>query len=135
MTQFALVKASNNSPHLKAIHELRNNFLSQVVGELFPASSGDGIFVICVEEMDIDALVLEAQKQIINSAKFEETLLFRVVYEIAQTSDEIIFWYGSDYNGLDYIGDVPALLGELESAVSDSACEVYIHYKKTKLDR
>lgn len=132
MTQFALVKSSNSSSHLKSIGELKDDFLSGIVGTLFPNSSDEGIFIICVNGMDIDALMLDAQKQMIKSAKFEGTLLFSVVDEVAQTSDEIIFWYGSDYDGLDCIYDVPALLGKLEEAVSDSACELYIHYKRAK---
>lgn len=132
MTQFALVKANKSSPHLQPIDELKDDFLLGIVGKLFPGSSDDEIFIIYVDGMDIDALMLDAQKQMIESTKFEGTLLCNVIDKVAQTSDEIIFWYGSDYDGLDYIYDVPALLSKLGEAVSDSACELYIHYKKAK---
>lgn len=132
MTQFALVKTSNSCPSLKPVEELGDDFLEGVAGKLFPDSSIDEIFVLDVDGEDIDGLMLDAQKLVIESSKFEGTELYSAIGKVAQAADELIFWYGSDYDDLECVYDVPALLSKLEEAVSDSTCELYIHYKEAK---
>ncbi len=58
--------------------------------------------------------------------------IYGVVTEVAASINEFVFWYGSDYGDLDYVYDVPTLLNIIERAVSDSACEVYIRYKRNE---
>lgn len=135
MTQFALVKTSNNFPGLKPVSELRDDFLAGVASKLFPGSSSDKIFVFDVNGKDVDGLMLDAQKHIVGSSKFEETVLFHTIGKVARAVDEIILWYASDYENLECVYNVSTLLRKLEEAVSDSTCEIYIHYKKMKQNR
>lgn len=132
MTQFALVKMNNGGPSLKPVEGLRDDFLSGVARKLFPDSAIDQIFVINTDGKDIDSLMLDAQKLVIDSSEFEGTELYSAIGEIAQAADELIFWYGSDCDDLECVYDVTALLKKLEDAVRDSTCELYIHYKKAK---
>jgi hypothetical protein len=97
--------------------------------KLFPSSSDNNVFVLDSEGKNIDQLMLDAQKMV-RFSKFEKTELYHVINTIAPTVYEFAFWYGSDYEDLDYVYDVPTLLIKLEEAVSESACELYVHYKK-----
>jgi hypothetical protein len=130
MTQFVLVKTSNSCPDIKPVEGLKDDFLLGVAGKLFPNSSVNEIFVLDVDGEDIDSLMLDAQKLLIESSKFEETAVYSAIGKVAQAVDELIFWYGSDYDDLECVYDVSVLLRKIEDAVSESACELYIHYKK-----
>ena len=129
MTQFVLVRSSIKRSGLKLVEELHDDFLIGMVVKLFPDSPFGEIFVIDDGE-DIDSLMLDAQKQVIESVGFEKTQLYGVVENLAPSVDELIFWYGSESDDLEYVYDVPILLGKLKEAVSDSSCELYLHYKR-----
>jgi hypothetical protein len=132
MTQFALVKTSKTNPNLKPIDEIRDDFLLGIVAKIFPDSSCGRISLFDVDGKDIDSLMLDAQKRVIESSRFEKTVLHGIIDNVARAADELVLWYGSDYEDLECIYDVPTLLSKLEEAVSDSSCELYIHYKKSK---
>ena len=132
MTQFALVITSNRCSGLTPVEEQGDDFLMGVASKLFSDSSIDKIYIIEVDGEDIDSLMLSAQRLVIGSSKFEETALYRVIAQVVQAVDELIFWYGSDYDDLEYVYDAPALLDKLEEAIKDSSCEIYSHYKKEK---
>lgn len=133
MTQFALATTGTNSPRLKPVEELHNDFLTETAVRLFSDYSLSEIFVIDGEG-GIDSLMLDAQKLVIESSKFEETPLYEVIEKLAQTVDELIFWYGSDFNDLEWVYDAPALLNKLKEAVNTSSCELYIHYKNKRIN-
>lgn len=130
MTQFALVSANAGNVHIKPIDEIDNDFLADLASKLLPDVSHDRLFIFFSAGKDIDSLMLDAQTLLNEGARFNETMLYRVVDEVAQVAEEIIFWYGSDHANLECIYDVSALLGKTEEAVSDSACELYVHYIK-----
>lgn len=132
MTQFALVKTRNSCPSIKPASGLQDDFLSGVAGKLFPDTSIDQIFVLSAGGKDIDSLMLDAQKLVIESSKFERTALYSAINNVAQAADELIFWYGSDYDDLECVYDVSSLLSKLEEAVKNSTCELYIHFKMEK---
>ncbi len=132
MTQFALARTSNNCSNLKLVEELQDDFLMGVADNLFPDSSMGKIFALEVDGVNIDSLMLNAQKMVIESLEFEESELCGIIVEVAQVVDELIFWYGSDYDELEYVYDIPTLLSKIEEAIGDSSCELYIHYKKSK---
>ncbi len=129
MTQFVLAAAKNHSANIVPISELRDDFFLEVSKKLFPDSPFEEIFILEIEGENIDDLMLEAQKSIAQSSKFKETKLYYTISKIAPAINELAFWYGSDYEDLDCIYDIPALLRKLEEAVNESTCELYVHYK------
>lgn len=132
MTQFALASLKKYNFESKSLVKVEGDFLSAIAAELFPNISLSDIYTLDVDGKDIDSLMLDAQKDVIDGIRFQETMLYDVVSELAASISELFLWYGSDYDDIDYVYDVPALLDIIESAVSDSACEVYVRYKKNE---
>jgi len=130
MTQFSLAVKKNSCASLKTLKKPQDSYLLGVAETLLPSFSFDTLFVIDVNGKDIDYLMLDSQRAIIDGVPFENTTLYMEVEKIVRTVDEIIFWYGSDFQDLDYVCDVPSLLAKLEKAVRDSTCELYVHYRK-----
>lgn len=132
MTQFALAKAGRQHSGLKSIFELEDEFLRGAAIDLFPGVSLNEIYFLDVGGKDIDSLMLDAQKAVNDKKCFRETELYKAIEMVSDSVDELVFWYSSDYDDLDYVYDVPELLRKLEGAVSDSFCEVYGRYRKSK---
>lgn len=130
MTQFALARSRKQINGLTSLAEVEDGFLSRVAFELFPAVSLNEIYRFDFGGKDIDSLMIDAQKAVIDKNSFQETALYKAVKAVAENVDDFVFWYGADYDELSYIYDVSVLLRKLEDAVSDSFCEIYIHYKK-----
>lgn len=129
MTQFALAITKNKSPNLVSV-EQQNDFLMEVAKKLFPNSPVSEIYSLDLDGKSIDQLMLDAQKSA-GSLQFEKTDLCQAIREVVSTFEELVFWYGSDYSDLDYVYDVPALIGKLKKSTNSSVCEAYIHYKKS----
>jgi hypothetical protein len=134
MTQFALAITKDNCASLAPVEKHRDDFLLEVAIKLFPDSPVSEIFIVDLGGKNIDQLILEAQKAV-EFLQFEKTDLCHAIKKIALAVDELVFWYGSDCDDLDYVYDVSELLNKLKSAVSESACEVYIHYKQVRPDK
>ena len=132
MTQFALARTSKQLDCLESVTELQDSFLLKSAFDLFPEVPLNEIYRIRVKSKDIDDLILDAQKAVVNMQEFQKTEFYRTVKNIAEKVDDLVFWYGSDYDDLDYTYEIPALLLELERNVNDSFCEAYIRYKKEK---
>lgn len=128
MTQFVLVKAKKSCTALVSLEELDNNFFRNVAKKLFPNFPTNEICILNVEGKDIDQLILESQKKLIYS-EFESTDLYRAIKEVALASDELVLWYGSDYEDLDYIDNTSDLFKEIESTLRSPICELYLHFK------
>ncbi|MPY26902.1 hypothetical protein [Shewanella sp. YLB-07] len=130
MTQFALVTTSNAMDGLRSVESFGDEFLLGVAAKLFPGSPLNKVYLLNVGGKDVDSLMLDAQKAVIDNKVFQKTELYKVVNKVAQYVDDFVFWYGSDYDELEYVYDVADLLGKLEREVGDSFCEAYVHYKK-----
>jgi hypothetical protein len=130
MTQFALVTTSKDLDCLQPVDSLGDNFLLGVATKLFPGLPLNKVCLLSVGGKGIDSLMLDAQKAVIDSKSFQETELYKVVDEVAPNVDDFVFWYGSDFDELEYVYNVADLLGRLETSVSDSFCEAYVFYKK-----
>lgn len=135
MTQFALVATKKNFDSLVPIIKLEDEFLISIAGELFPSLPIEEVFTVNINGHDIDSLMLDAQRMVIAYSKFEETDLYRTIAQIVPAVDELILWYGSSYEDLDYVYDTLDLLSKLEESIRDSACELYIHYKRSKKEK
>lgn len=134
MTQFVLAITKDSSPSLVPVEKQRDDFLLEMAKNLFPDSPVNEIFVLDLKGKSIDQLMLDAQKEL-EFSQFEKTELCHTISKIVPTVDELVFWYGSDYDDLDYVYDVSTLLRKLKEAVSESACEAYIHYKQVRSDK
>lgn len=134
MTQFVLAITKDSSPSLVPVEKQRDDFLLEMAKNLFPDSPVNEIFVLDLKGKSIDQLMLDAQKEL-EFSQFEKTELCHKISKIVPTVDELVFWYGSDYDDLDYVYDVSTLLRKLKEAVSESACEAYIHYKQVRSDK
>ena len=132
MTQFVLAVSKTHNTSLVPISRSRNDFLLEIASKLFPDLPLEDVYVIDVNEKDMDALMLDAQKLVVESSRFEQTELFKIMEKVAPSVDELVFWYGSEHEDLDYVYGAPALLSKLKEAVSESTCELYVHYKQTK---
>ncbi len=132
MTQFVLAVSKTHNTNLVPVSRSRNDFLLEIASNLFPNLPLEEVYVIDVNEKDIDALMIDAQKLVIESSRFEQTELFKIMEKVAPSVDELVFWYGSEHEDLDYVYDAPALLSKLKEAVSESTCELYVHYKQVK---
>lgn len=134
MTQFVLAITKDSSPSLVPVEKQRDDFLLEMAKNLFPDSPVNEIFVLDLKGKSIDQLMLDAQKEL-EFSQFEKTELCHTISKIVPTVDELVFWYGSDYDDLDYVYDVSTLLRKLKEAVIESACEAYIHYKQVRSDK
>lgn len=134
MTQFALAITKNSCTSLVPVETQRDDFLLEIAKKLFPDSPVNEIFVPDLNGKSIDQSMLDAQKAV-ESSPFEKTELCYAVSKIVPTVDELVFWYGSDYDDLDYVYDASTLLSKLKEAVSESVCELYAHFKQARLDK
>lgn len=132
MTQFVLAKASSENDSLKAIEQLQDEFLMEAASKLFPHSSSSEIYILNINNSNIDSLMVDAQRAVIGDGVFKDTDLYIAIEKIVESIDELVFWYGSDYDDLECVDDIPRLLNLLELSVNDSCCEAYIHYKRVK---
>jgi hypothetical protein len=134
MTQFALAITKDDSPSLVSVERLRDDFLMQIAKKLFPDTPVSEIFSLDQDGKNIDQLMLDAQKTA-GSLQFEKTELCQTIRRIVPTVEELVFWYGSDYDDLDCVYDVSILISKLREATSESVCEAYVHYKQLRSDR
>lgn len=125
MTQFALARADKDIYFLKGLNDVSDSFLLKATKKLFPDAPLSSIY-----KFDVDDLMLDAQRAINENIDFESTKLFQSIKKLTNSVDELIFWYGSEYDDLDYVHNESELLSKLKESVSDSFCEVYIHYKR-----
>lgn len=134
MTQFALAASKNSSSILVPVKTLGDDFILEIAEKLFPDTPVSEIFTLDMEGKYIDQIMLDSQKAI-GSLEFKNTELYEVITSVVSIVDELVFWYGSYYDDLDYVYDASALLSKLEGAINDSACELYVRYTGSKLDR
>jgi len=130
MTQFALIRANDSHEGFKPLGDLGQDSFVSIAKRLFPNADIDTIYVPEYFGKSIDSLMLEAQKFEMDEQGFEDTQFYKVVIDLAQNADELVLWYGSDYDDLECVDSIPALLESLREVVSDSFCEAYIRYKK-----
>ena len=130
MTQFALITTNNDLDCLQPLDALNDEFLLNVAISLFPGISLNKIYLFDVGGMSVDDLIVDAQRAVLDNKNFQETHLYSGIKKIIDHADDFVFWYGSDYDDLEYASTAKELLEKLEIAVSDSFCEAYVHYKK-----
>ena len=128
MTQYILVKSSRRCDVLKPIADLKEPFYERVVEKIFPSAVYGDFSLVDADGDDIDTLFTEAQKAIGNNQEFENTRLNKVISRILEVSDEIVFWYGSDFDDLDSVAEESVLRDSLKQALETSSCEAYLHY-------
>ena len=135
MTQFALVKMNGQeivTDCLGKLSDVDNSFLEDIANKLFSESQLGNIYCFQVGNSDFDGLFLEAQKQINLGVSFEQTDLAKLLKSTFDWIDEIVCWYGSDYDGLDNVDGINSLLEKLDMSVREPSCEAYIYFKKRK---
>lgn len=133
MTQFSLAIMKGSCEGLIPIERHQDDFLLDIAKKIFPGYPVSEIFVLDLKGKTIDQLMLEAQR-LVGFLQFENTELYRELSNILPAVDELVFWYGSDCDDLDFVCDVSDLMSALKCAVSESVCEVYIHYRRMRLD-
>ncbi len=131
MTQFALAHMRAPIADLVVPNAEHDRFSTEIVKELFPTADLDDIYVIDVNGKNIDELMTDAQRSLIMQSDFGGTELVKVMKRLIPAVEELVFWYGSDYDDLDEVHDTLQVLRGLESAVSVSTCEAYLRYRTT----
>lgn len=130
MTQFVLIKTEIHNGKLAKVSNGDEPSILKVAESKFSNCSPTEIYLIKSEGQDIDGLMVEAQKDVVEGKGFEETKLYSIIIELSKEADELVFWYGSESHDLDEIDNVDSLLISLEESISNSFCEAYLHYKK-----
>jgi len=130
VTQYALVKARRPCDFLKSVAELDEPFFEIAAKKIFPTFSLSQVFIIDVDGKDIDKLFTDAQFACVNEKLFNSTDLKKIITQVLKVSDEIVFWYGSEYDDLDDVSDSDTLSEILENVVQTSTCEAYIRFKR-----
>lgn len=133
MTQFALVKINGQGVvdnSLVKLSDVDDSFLENVAKELFPKSQLNDLYCFQVGGFNFDEIFLGAQKQINVGMTFEQTDLAKLLKSIFDKADEIVCWYGSDYDDLDNVGGIDSLLEKLEMSVREPSCEAYVYFKR-----
>lgn len=125
MTQFVLIKSDIVNHNLKPVQETKNDFLINISSIIYPKDHIKKIFVLNVNEKDIDQLMTEAQLLIFKKVLFENTDLYKVLINLQEVIGEIVFWYGSDYEGVDRIQSYDQLILCLKDSLKYSMCEFY----------
>jgi hypothetical protein len=133
MTQFALCNEDallkTKSPFSKVSIE-NDSFLSDVASDVFSGIDTKNIFTIELNGCSFDAICTAAQRDLAEGRKFSETSLFLCIEWLLETCKSLVFWYGCDYDDLDYVYDRESLLGKIEEALIDSSCELYVRYER-----
>lgn len=137
MTQFVLCQ-QNEQVDLRKITKIaiqEDKFLKMAASKLFKSCNYADIFSIKYDGKDFDEILTSAQVQIVDGDSIIETDLFDCINILIDGCDCLAFWYGSDWEDLDYIGSKEELLRRAEEALQDSSCELYLHYEAQQMDR
>lgn len=112
MSQFLICKSKENLSDYgyKLKDVISNKDLMQRVGQKY-FDKEDEIWVI------------ESIHEMLNS--LEENMI--TIRDIAQKSQEMIFWYGTEYDGLDNLYSVKELMDYLQNEYKNPCLELYLH--------
>lgn len=81
--------------------------------------------VVDAEKDTSDFLFTEAQSELIEGKKFEDTRLFHIIMELYKTGTSLYFWYSTDSSHLPVYTDIETLLHDIKIDIQRGPCEFY----------
>lgn len=81
--------------------------------------------VVDAEKNTSDFLFTEAQSELIDGKKFEDTRLFHTIMELYKGGASLYFWYSTDSSDLPVYTDIDTLLKDMKTNIQRGPCEFY----------
>ncbi len=139
MSQFMIFSAASFQPKSLSIDNVTvisviecNEFIQKHTKDILGDRELDKVWVpLTIENNSTEELFSNCQETLSNGAIFVDTVLGKLLVDLVDICEEIIFWYGNDTSGLPVIGGKQTLLNFVERAIQDGSGEVYAHWKTT----
>lgn len=88
----------------------------------------DDIWSFRYNNKDIDTIITDAQHQMQNNVKYEDTLIYEVLNHLVGNKIEFVMWYAEYVDDLDICNSKEEVLNICHEQIMDQSgmCEVYI---------
>ena len=133
MSQFILVAnpVIENFPDYIQLKNVSNDhFFSEVAKGVFSDFESPKLFTIVASEKDFDQIFVDAQRDLIGGALFEDTFLYKLLLVILRNSIGIALWYGSDSSDLNKVNNFESFLNGVYEGLCESSVEAYVLFLK-----
>jgi len=135
MSQFILCRGNSHfSEQFSGIKIIRltpnHTFLWEIGHELFKQLSlvEQLWFLAPHENSDFDTLFTYAQRELYDGKPLEQTQVGKFLLSAIFYVDEMVMWYGNDWQDLTPVFDEKKFMLLLKEGLENSMCEVYLRY-------
>ena len=97
-------------------------------GAVWLKGTKDDIWSFRYNNKDIDTIITDAQYQMQNNVKYEDTLIYEVLNHLVENKIEFVMWYSEFVDDLDICNSKEEVLNICYEQIMDKSgmCEVYI---------
>lgn len=125
MTQFALFKME---PKLSKVKLANDSFYDPILCSYFKGANRNDIYIFEYNGRTIDNILIDLQKRLVSNRDYSDLDL--EIRSLIKSSEEALFWYGSDYCDLPTHSNIDQVMESIVESAKSPSCEVYVHYIK-----
>ena len=134
MTQFILVIGKPPQDPGFIFRSIRESdeFLKQIAYKLFTDKQLE--FCWQLEGDLIHALFSQAQTQIFEGNKIQQTIVGQLLVTLFRSCQETVLWYGNDFHDLTEFVNIETTLDEIASELVRSSGEIYLRFRNKEIE-